>query len=95
MKMCGKRIFKKICQVFDLCCEDGMLDSLVLNNISNFLSGSALRNLLERRGERKEKEKEEEISGPPFTLELNSLPQPWRRNISSPHAGQKRNSKRK
>lgn len=90
-----KEDFQKIRRVFDMCCEDGMLDSLVLNSISKFLSRNALRNLLKTRGEKTAEEEVAELSSSSFTVELNSLPQSWRRNIMLPYAGRKRNPRKK
>jgi len=85
--------FQQIQRVFDMCCEDGVVDSLVLNNLTNILSRNSMRRLLSR-----VVEEEEEVltAGLSLPIQLNSLPKSWRRMIySAPHGGRKQKQKRK
>merc|ERR1711957_189138 len=84
---------QQIREIFSMCCEDGLLDSLVVNNLSNFLHGNTMRSLL---GISEEEKGEEMTNSRSFsTVKLQSLPKSWRRNIyTRPHGGRENKRRR-
>jgi len=63
--------------IFESCCEDGLVDALVLKNMSNFLPQAFMMSLLRTRKV-------------PASVRLKDLPHSWRRNIySAKHSGRK------
>jgi len=67
-------------KAFNQCCEDGLVDGLVVNNLKNFLPEIAFQSFFG-------------ISAP---VRLNSLPKSWSRNIYSlPQKGRRGGRKRK
>ena len=71
---------EKVKHVFRMCCEDGLVDGLLLNNISNYLSEDTLRDVLQVN----------EVSAP---IRLNDLPLEWSRNIYDKSARKSRTNK--
>lgn len=59
---------EKIKDIFEKCCEDGLVDALLLKNMINFLPNVFLREILDT-------EKN------PETIRLNDLPKKWRKSI--------------
>ena len=61
---------ERLRNIFQMCCDDGLVDALLLKNMVNFLPKDCMRSLL-----RTEKT--------PASVRLNDLPPEWRRNIYS------------
>lgn len=58
----------KIKDIFEKCCEDGLVDALLLKNMINFLPNAFLQEILP-------------TEKTPETIRLNDLPQQWRKSI--------------
>jgi hypothetical protein len=58
----------KIKDIFEKCCEDGLVDALLLKNMINFLPNAFLQEILH-------------TEKTPETIRLNDLPQQWRKSI--------------
>lgn len=68
--------------IFHMCCEDGLVDALLLKNLRNFLPTDFMRSLL-----RTEKA--------PESVRLNDLPRDWKLNIYNNKSNGRKSGKRK
>jgi pentatricopeptide repeat protein len=76
----NKKCLENVKDIFMMCCEDGLVDGLILNNISNYLSGDALRDVLQ-------------INKVSLPIRLNDLPREWSRNIYRQNNRKRRTNK--
>lgn len=71
---------EKIREVFSMCCKDGLVDSLVLQNLTNFLKGETMHSLLQIS---EEKKGNKVTNSQPFSImKTQSLPKSWCRNVN-------------
>lgn len=72
---------EKVRIIFNMCCEDGLVDALLLKNMVNFLPKDFMRSLLCT-------EKE------PSQVRLNDIPRDWKSNIYHKTSGGRRSGKK-
>jgi len=72
---------EQIRSIFHMCCEDGLVDALLLKNLVNFLPKDFMRSLL-----RTEKE--------PSQVRLNDLPREWKSDIYTNSSGGRKSGKK-